>query len=97
MSSQFPGRGMSSMSLEYTYYAILDRSHTLENPLVVVRERGSTEEMFTTNLKWERSDVLYRISSGRDYADAVPITAADAKRFEKVQAKRVKKAKKEQG
>ncbi len=85
------------MSEDYTYYAILDQSHTLENPLVVVRERGSTEERFTTNLKWERSDLLYRIGSGRDYAEAVPITEVDADRFKKVQAKRVKEARKVQG
>jgi len=85
------------MSRDYAYYAILDDDHTLEDPRVVVRERGSIEERFTTNLKWERSDVLYRISSGREYAEAVQITEADADRFKKVQAKRVKEALKKQG
>jgi hypothetical protein len=36
------------------------------------------EETFTSRLQWEKSDSLYRISSGREYQTAVPITEDQA-------------------
>lgn len=84
--------------MRYQYYAIRDPNHTLDNPLVVIREREDeaghkSEEMFSTALRREESDVMHRLGSGRDWQDeAVPIGEEAAKRFESTQADRVRRA-----
>ncbi len=75
--------------MNYQYYAIVTRSYPVENPFFVIRTGGEYEEFFSTNLRWERSDTLYRIESGREYWRAVPISEEQGKGFEKVQAQRV--------
>lgn len=86
------------MRRQYRYYAILDDNHTLDDPLVVVREwdvdeyGDGLEEKFSTALKWVPSDRLYRISSGRDDKEAVLIDEEAARRFELHQAERVRRA-----
>jgi len=77
------------MAASYKYYALIGLVHTLDNPFAVVRVGGEFDASFTTNLKWERTDLMYRIDSGRDNFDVVPISDEDAKRFEEVQARRV--------
>jgi hypothetical protein len=84
------------MEREYRYFAILDENHTLANPLVVIREfdapDGTSEEMFSTELRWVSSDIMYRLWSGRDWTDeAVPIDEDAARRFESFQAERVRR------
>lgn len=78
--------------MSYRYFAIVSSAHPVENPYFVIRLGGETEEFFSTNLKWERSDTLYRISSGREYWRAVPISEEQGVGFEKVQAQRVAEA-----
>jgi hypothetical protein len=77
------------MSEQRAYFAIVGRRHPLENPYVVVRTGGEYDEIFSTDLRWERTDLLYRIDSGREYFDAVRISEEEGKRFEQVQAQRV--------
>lgn len=86
------------MERHYEYYAIVDDNHTLDNPFVVVRtlRGGEGEEFFSTKLEWVRSDLLYRIQSGRDYNEAAPISEEAGKRFEETQARRVEEARKKQ-
>ncbi|MGW6447117.1 hypothetical protein [Lentzea sp. NPDC055074] len=71
------------------YYAIVGRSDTVEHPHVVVRRGGEHDEVFTARLRWEWTDLPYRIDSGREYYDLVPISAEEGKRFEQTQARRV--------
>jgi hypothetical protein len=61
----------------------------VDNPYTVVRSGGEHDQFFGVRLTWLRTDLLYRIDSGREYYDAVPISAEDGKRFETIQAKRV--------
>ncbi|SDJ79511.1 hypothetical protein SAMN04488074_103240 [Lentzea albidocapillata subsp. violacea] len=72
-----------------SYFAIVSRSDTVDNPYTVVRSGGEYDQFFGVRLTWLRTDLLYRIDSGREYYDAVPISAEDGKRFEAIQAKRV--------
>ncbi|MCE7008867.1 hypothetical protein LWC34_39560 [Kibdelosporangium philippinense] len=83
------------MPRQYRYYAIVGPQRTVDSPSVVVREwdaagGDTSEEMFSTDLEWVRSNILYRIGSGRDISDAVPISAEAATRFESIQADRVR-------
>jgi hypothetical protein len=80
--------------MSYQYFAIVTTEHPVEDPFFVVRTGGEYEEFFSTNLRWERSDALYRIESGREYWRAVPISEEQGKGFEEVQARRVAQARK---
>lgn len=82
------------MSRRYQYYAIVDSDYPVDNPWLVVRTGGEFEEFFSTKLQWERSDMLYRIDSGREYFRAVPISEKQGKGFEKLQARRVEEVRK---
>ena len=77
------------MTQQRAYFAIVGRGDTVENPFVVVRTCGEYDEVYSTKLQWQRTDLLYRIDSGREYLDAVPISEEEGKRFEQVQAQRV--------
>ncbi|WIX85204.1 hypothetical protein [Amycolatopsis sp. DG1A-15b] len=83
--------------MSYQYFAIVTAECPVENPFFVVRTGGAHEEFFSTRLRWERSDALYRIQSGREYWTAVPISEEQGKGFEKVQAQRVAAARKSEG
>lgn len=85
------------MASRYRYYALTGLVHTLDNPFTVVRVGGEFPESFNARLKWERTDLLYGIESGRDNYDAVEISEKDAKRFEKTQARRVAERRKRDG
>jgi hypothetical protein len=67
----------------YQYYFISPDGFPTEQPVALIRKldtghTASGEEFFTRYLKWERSDRLYRIESGRDYDEAMPISEAEA-------------------
>jgi hypothetical protein len=67
----------------YQYYFIIDSGDSMEHPGAVIRKQDTGfeltgEETFTTDLEWVRSDKLYRISSGREYYDAVPVSEEQA-------------------
>ena len=83
--------------MRYQYFAIVTRNHPVENPFFVIRTGGEYEEFFSTSLRWERSDTLYRIESGREYWTAVPISQEQGEGFEKVQAQRVAAVRKAEG
>ena len=82
------------MSKQHSYFAIVGFAHTVEEPFAVVRTGGEYAESFTTNLKWERTDLLQRINEDRTHFEAVPISEEEGKRFEEVQAQRVEAVRK---
>ncbi|MGW4212415.1 hypothetical protein ACWEIJ_30795 [Lentzea sp. NPDC004789] len=58
----------------------LFRYYAVDDPPTVVRVRGDIEEVYTEALQWERAETG---------GERVPITAADALRFEETQFRRV--------
>lgn len=64
----------------FRYYAVVPDARPADDPLTVVRVRGDEEEVYTEALQWQRAEA----SGAR-----VPITAADALRFEETQFRRV--------
>jgi hypothetical protein len=86
----------------YQYYFIIDDDATMERPSAVIRKQNTGfeltgEETFTINLEWVRSDKLYRISSGREYYDAVPVTEEQAMAHVAWMTEAVKERKNNQG
>ena len=75
-----------------SYFAIVGRSNTVDDPHTVVRQGGEYDEHFGGRLTWVRTDLIYRIDSGREYYDAVPISAEEGKRFEETRARRIERA-----
>ncbi|MEV6240389.1 hypothetical protein [Lentzea sp. NPDC051838] len=78
----------------HRYFALVGVDDTVDEPYVVVRTGGEHDEVFSTRLRWEWTDLLYRIESGREYLHAVPISEKEGKRFERIQARRVEDARK---
>lgn len=68
-----------------TYYAILDEDTSPEMPIGVFRrvkrENGQIDEVFSRNLKWEFSPLLYSAERGDTMYDFVPITEEEADRI----------------
>jgi hypothetical protein len=68
-----------------TYYAILDEDSSLERPVGVFRrvksEGGQIDEVFSRNLKWEFSPLLYSAERGDTMYDFVPISEEEASRI----------------
>lgn len=70
----------------YTYYFVSANGFPTERPVWLVRKQdtgwtASGEERFTKDLRWEESDMLYRIESGREYDEAKEITAEEAQAY----------------
>ena len=70
----------------YQYYFIVSDPPPHEGPPWLIRKRDTGfditgEERFTRHLQWEPSDHLSRISSGRDYDEALPITEQEAMEY----------------
>lgn len=65
-----------------TYYAILDVGTTAEPPVGVFRrvkgDSGQIDEVFSRNLKWEFSPLLYSAERGDTTYDFTEITKAEA-------------------
>lgn len=83
------------MSKKYRYFAIVDNERGVERPIAVVREwdteGGFTdEEAFTRNLKWEKSDTLARIRTGRDYEEAELVGEDVVEKFKESMARRLR-------
>ncbi|MGW6931032.1 hypothetical protein ACWGE0_13280 [Lentzea sp. NPDC054927] len=85
------------MSKQHSYFAIVGFAHTVEEPFAVVRTGGEHDESFSTNLKWERTDLLERINEDRVHFEAVPISEEEGKAFEEVQAQRVRAVRERDG
>jgi hypothetical protein len=68
-----------------TYYAMVDEFTSRDNPRTVLRrvrnDQGTTDEIFSRNLKWEFSPLLYSAERGDLANEFVPISEAEAERI----------------
>jgi hypothetical protein len=70
------------MSNKITYYAIVDESSSRARPSGVLRrvesDAGEVDEVFSRNLAWEFSPLLYSAEGGDLTNDFAEITEAEA-------------------
>lgn len=70
------------MADKITYYAIIDESSSRDHPAGVLRrvenDEGDTDEVFSRNVKWEFSSLLYSAERGDLANDFVMITKEEA-------------------
>jgi hypothetical protein len=70
------------MAEKVSYYAIVDDFSSRERPGGVLRrvedEEGEIDEVFSRNLKWEFSPLLYAAERGDLTNDLIPISEAEA-------------------
>ena len=70
------------MTASRTYYAILDEDSSLDRPVGVFRriksDDGQIDEVFSRNLKWEFSPLLYSAERGDTMFDFAEITEDEA-------------------
>jgi hypothetical protein len=70
------------MTANTTYYAILDENSSLDRPIGVFRrvksENGQIDEVFSRNLQWEFSPLLYSAERGDTMYDFAEITEGEA-------------------
>jgi hypothetical protein len=70
------------MTANTTYYAILDEDSSLDRPVGVFRrvrsEKGQIDEVFSRNLTWEFSPLLYSAERGDTMYDFAEITEGEA-------------------
>ena len=68
-----------------TYYAIVDEFTSRDHPAGVLRrvenDEGEIDEVFSRNLKWEFSALLYSAERGDLANDFVPISEEEAGRI----------------
>jgi hypothetical protein len=73
------------MTEKITYYAIIDESTSRDRPRTVLRrienDEGATDEMFSRDLTWEFSPLLYSSERGDTMLDFVPIAEDEAERI----------------
>jgi hypothetical protein len=73
------------MSEKITYYAIIDEFTTKDRPRTVLRrvenDEGKTDEIFSRDLKWEFSPLLYGAERGDTMVDFAPISEEEASRI----------------
>ena len=73
------------MTANTTYYAILDENSSLDRPVGVFRrvisENGQIDEVFSRNLQWEFSPLLYSAERGDTMYDFAEITEDEANRI----------------
>ncbi len=73
------------MPREITYYAIVDEFSSLQQPAGVLRrvknEEGTTDEVFSRDLEWTFSPLMYEAERGDLENDFVPIGEAEAERI----------------
>lgn len=70
------------MSKKITYYAIVNDFSDRDKPRGVIRrvedDQGQNDEVFSRDLSWEFSDLLYAAERGDTMNDFVPITETEA-------------------
>jgi len=70
------------MTEKITYYAIIDESTSRDQPRTVLRrienEDGAIDEIFSRDLTWEFSPLLYSSERGDTMLDFVPIAEDEA-------------------
>jgi hypothetical protein len=73
------------MTEKITYYAIVDEFTSRDRPAGVLRrvenDEGEVDEVFSRNLKWEFSPLLYSAERGDLANDFVPISEEEAARI----------------
>jgi hypothetical protein len=73
------------MSEKITYYAMIDEHTSRDQPRTVLRriesDEGSIDELFSRDLKWEFSPLLYSAERGDTMLDFVPIDEDEAERI----------------
>ena len=73
------------MAEKITYYAIIDEFSSRDRPGGVLRrvenDEGEIDEVFSRNLKWEFSPLLYSAERGDTMYDFVPIGEEEASRI----------------
>ena len=73
------------MAEKITYYAIIDEFTSRDHPAGVLRrvenEEGEIDEVFTRNLRWEFSPLLYSAERGDLANEFVPISEEEAGRI----------------
>jgi hypothetical protein len=73
------------MAEKITYYAIIDEYTSPDSPRTVLRrvenDEGQTDEMFSRDLTWEFSPLLYAAERGDTMFDFIPISEEEAGRI----------------
>ena len=73
------------MREDVTYYAIVNEFSSRERPFGIVRrvkhEGGQRDEVFSRDLKWEHTALLYSAERGDLTNDLVPISEEEAGRI----------------
>ena len=73
------------MAEKITYYAMIDELTSRERPRTVLRrvkkDGGTTDELFTRNLTWEFSALLYGAERGDTMVEFEPIDEEEAARI----------------
>ena len=73
------------MTEKITYYAIVDELTTIEQPAGVLRrvrnDDGTTDEVFSAELQWTFSPLMYEAEHGDLENEFVPISEAEAERI----------------
>lgn len=73
------------MAEKITYYAIVDESTSRDHPAGVLRrvenDEGEIDEVFSRNLRWEFSPLMYSAERGDLTNDFVPISEKEANRI----------------
>jgi hypothetical protein len=73
------------MPEKITYYAMIDELTSRDNPRTVLRrvrnDEGTIDEIFSRNLTWDFSPLMYSAERGDLANEFVPITEAEATRI----------------
>jgi hypothetical protein len=73
------------MTEKITYFAMIDEFTSRDNPRTVLRrvrnDEGTIDEIFSRNLSWEFSPLMYSAERGDLANDFVPISEAEAERI----------------
>ncbi|SFR28244.1 hypothetical protein SAMN04488564_11392 [Lentzea waywayandensis] len=82
--------------MNYHYFARVNSSHpSVDEPSIVCRqwtdeEGRAHEEEYTQNLRWEACNTVHLVRSGKMDGEIHPVTEEAARRFEELQAARVR-------
>ncbi len=73
------------MTEKIAYYAMIDEATSRDHPRTVLRrvenDEGETDEMFSRDLKWEFSPLMYSAERGDTMLEFVPISEQEAERI----------------
>jgi hypothetical protein len=73
------------MTEKITYFAMIDEFTSRDNPRTVLRrlrnDEGTVDEIFSRNLSWEFSPLMYSAERGDLANEFVPISEAEAERI----------------